>query len=339
MGLAIIGSSDSGGHLANSSISSQKPTQLGLIEGHGQQNSETFGSWIDKRSEGSLSLDSQHRTSLFRPSITLPSLKGHSLQPATSSAHLPFFEVKGEEDSWSCHSETLGRIKVNFSPRRAKKPHATLGPLSSMLLKFLPKDYEQDCAFSVQKELGYFEQGRALLQSLTWLKKSLDDDNGNAFVFYIHHQIPPLRAASKLTPRSVTLTLGWSQDGTVDIADGTEVFLDGILTYLHRDAPIVKLTDIIVKPYVRHDRPDGHAYCLPGAIKPVIPKDWHSNVYFQSDCNCGNGKETGCEFEIAHLDTKGAYPCSPILPDWDTAREEVLGFFAELAFSDDESIQ
>lgn len=148
---------------------------------------------------------------------------------------------------------------------------------------------------------------------------------------------PPLRAASKLTPRSVTLTLGWSQDGTVDIADGTEVFLDGILTYLHRDAPIVKLTDIIVKPYVRHDRPDGHAYCLPGAIKPVIPKDWHSNVYFQSDCNCGNGKETGCEFEIAHLDTKGAYPCSPILPDWDTAREEVLGFFAELAFSDDES--
>jgi hypothetical protein len=197
MGLAIIGSSDSGGHLANSSISSQKPTQLGLIEGHGQQNSETFGSWIDKRSEGSLSLDSQHRTSLFRPSITLPSLKGHSLQPATSSAHLPFFEVKGEEDSWSCHSETLGRIKVNFSPRRAKKPHATLGPLSSMLLKFLPKDYEQDCAFSVQKELRYFEQGRALLQSLTWLKKSLDDDNGNAFVFYIHHQIPPLKATLK----------------------------------------------------------------------------------------------------------------------------------------------
>lgn len=200
MGLAIIGSSESGGHSANSNVSSQMPTQLGFIEGRGQQYSETFrdcGSWVDKRPVANLGLDSQQSVSLLRPSVTLPSLKGPSLQPATSLANFPFFEVKGEEDSWSCYSETLGWTKIVFSPCKAKKRHAELGPLNSVLLKFLPpkfEDYEQDWTSSIQKEVKCFEQERDLLQSLTWLKKSLDDDN---FVFYIHHQIPPLKATLK----------------------------------------------------------------------------------------------------------------------------------------------
>ena len=146
--------------------------------------------------------------------------------------------------------------------------------------------------------------------------------------------IPIEREISDLTPRSVTFTLGWWQDGEADTADGTEDVLEGILRYLRWDSPIaMEPIDIVFRPYVRHDRPDGHAYCLPGVIEPIIHDNWRSSVYFQSECKCGNGEETGCEFEAGHLDTKGAYPLSPIIPVWDTAREEVLGFFADFESS------
>jgi hypothetical protein len=124
------------------------------------------------------------------------------------------------------------------------------------------------------------------------------------FDFYFR-EIPIPAGLTKLTPRSVTVTLGWWQDGEADPADadGTKFFLDRILSYIKWDAAVSD-NDIFLKPYVRYDRPDGHAYCLPGAIEPVITKSWQSNVYFQSDCDCGNGKKTGCELEAGHIFNK-----------------------------------
>lgn len=149
------------------------------------------------------------------------------------------------------------------------------------------------------------------------------------FDFRLQDDLPLASEASTLTPRSVTLTLGWWQDGEVKSADRAADFLDGILQYLHRDTWIIMrlLTDIIVKPYVRVDRPDGHAYCLPGAIEPVIEKHWRPNIHFQSECKCGNGKKTGCEFEAGHLDEQIAYSLSATFPVWDNARQDVFEFF------------
>jgi hypothetical protein len=97
-------------------------------------------------------------------------------------------------------------------------------------------------------------------------------------------------------PKSLTLTLGWWQNGAAD-------------TLIKAKGPVHNLVDelidlisdggtIAIKLYLSANSPNRHAYCFAEAIDPIITREGYPDVYFPFECDCGHGKETGCESTI-----------------------------------------
>lgn len=97
----------------------------------------------------------------------------------------------------------------------------------------------------------------------------------------------------ELKPKSLTLTLGWWQNGAADTsikAKGPVYNLVSRFIYAISDG-----ATITIKPYLSVSSPNRHAYCFAEAIEPVVTRKGYPDVYFPFECDCGHGKETGCE--------------------------------------------
>lgn len=94
-------------------------------------------------------------------------------------------------------------------------------------------------------------------------------------------------------PKSLTLTLGWWQDGAADTsikAKNPVYNLVSCFIYVISDRGTIS-----IKPYLSANNPNRHAYCFAEAIDPIITREGYPDVYFPFECDCGHGKETGCE--------------------------------------------
>jgi hypothetical protein len=98
-------------------------------------------------------------------------------------------------------------------------------------------------------------------------------------------------------PKSLTLTLGWWQNGAADTlikAKGPVYNLVSRFIYAISDR-----VTITIKPYLSVTSPNRHAYCFAEAIDPVVTRKGYPDAYFPFECDCGYGKETGCEYTKA----------------------------------------
>jgi hypothetical protein len=98
-------------------------------------------------------------------------------------------------------------------------------------------------------------------------------------------------------PKSLILTLGWWQNGAADTsikAKGPVYNLVSRFIYAISDR-----ATITIKPYLSANSPNRHAYCFAEAIDPIITREGYPDAYFPFECDCGYGKETGCEYTKA----------------------------------------
>jgi hypothetical protein len=92
-----------------------------------------------------------------------------------------------------------------------------------------------------------------------------------------------------LRPLSLHITLGW---GHIRLKWPSRIPIRNIINFFRE---IKSLTEVTIGPYTEEG---SHRHCFPRQPpRDVETESGMPNLRFQSDCHCGNGDVTGCEWQ------------------------------------------